>query len=61
MNEQVINFQILGELRHSIFSVLYNANLTPELKKILSDAYDLLQEEQQKIKTKVVELDDEGV
>lgn len=61
MNEQVINFQILGELRHSIFSCLYNANLSPELKEILSKAYDLLQDEQQKIKTKVVEQDDEGV
>jgi hypothetical protein len=60
MNEQVIQFQILGELRHSIFSVIYSANLTPELKDVLSKAYDLLQDEQQKIKTMVVD-DDEGV
>jgi len=60
MNEQLINFQILGELRHSIFACLYNANMSPELKEILSKAYDLLQDEQQKIKTNVVD-DDEGV
>jgi len=60
MNEQVINFQILGELRHSIFTTIYTAKMSPELKDILSKAYDLLQDEQQKIKTKVVD-EDEGV
>jgi hypothetical protein len=40
--------------------VIYSANLTPELKDVLSKAYDLLQDEQQKIKTMVVD-DDEGV
>ena len=60
MNEQVIQFQILGELRHSIFSVLYTARLSPELKQKLSEVYDLLQDEQQKIKTQVVD-EDEGV
>lgn len=60
MNEQVINFQILGELRHSIFTASYTAQMSPELKEVLSKAYDLLQEEQSQIKKKVMD-EDEGV
>lgn len=60
MNETIIQFQILGELRHSIFTVLYTAHMSPELKDILSKAYDLLQDEQAKIKKNMVE-SDEGV
>lgn len=60
MNELLIEFQLIGELRRSIFHVLYSGNLSPELKDNLSKTYDLLQEEQAKIKKKVVE-SDEGV
>lgn len=60
MNELAIQFQVLGELRHSVFAVLYSGNLSPQLKDNLSKTYDLLQEEQAKIKAKVV-MNDEGV
>lgn len=60
MNELAIQFQVLGELRHAVFTILYSGNLNAELKEHLSKTYDLLQDEQQKIKKRVVE-DDEGV
>ena len=49
MNELLLKYQTLGELRHTIFYTIYEGNLSVELKEILGKSYMSLLEEQTKI------------
>ncbi len=61
MNEPLIKYQLLGELKHTIFMDLYQLpNISEELKDSMKHTYELLIKEQAEVYKKVVE-SDEGV
>jgi hypothetical protein len=61
MNELMVKYQLLGELKHTIFIDLYQLeNISQELQESMHATYELLLEEQAKVFKKVLE-NSEGV
>jgi len=58
VNELLVKYQIVGELKHTIFQTIYAGNLSDKLKESLMQSYELCLEEQKTVYKKVLESDD---